>query len=342
MKHYVAPGKTLPAMAVTDTLAVGMATLNQLEHFGIKSPWHMAKTAAGKLDPTEHPFKQLREVVQRTWDKPRSKRADLYSTYIDNVLQGSVLGGTPPVTLFVNKSGTQDGSDISFPYTSSAIAIDGETQLEARFRLRATQPDTGDIAFPVTIYHGVSEEQAMQILHDFNHFAKPISEGKLGVRNSAGGMSQTIEEAVQMVPGTSLNKSGALGTKTLTAGFQQAMFFVAGFAVGLPALDKSASGWFGELNTPGVPPVNGKAPVMLGEMFDLALHDAARRTMPTYLWQVAGVLGHEGRSPKSLNWDAGMAAYKAASANVGPGTGRGGNKGKTKDRLHAIYAALKA
>jgi hypothetical protein len=339
MKHYVAPGKALPAMGVNSDTAVGLVTLNQLEHFGIKSPWLMAKTSRSKMDEQDQPFKTLREVIQRAWDKARDKRADLYSTYIENVLKGTVEGGTPPVTIFVSHAGTENDSEISFPYTSTAIALDGETQLEGRFRLRGRDADTGDIPFPVTIYHGCSEQKAMQILHDFNHFAKPIPESKLGMRNAAGGISQTVETALDLVPGATLN-SGQFGTKKHAAGFSQTMFFVVGYAVGQAALDKTGSVWFDALNMPGAPPVNGNCAAMLGDLISMAQIDPKLRGTAAYLWQVAGVLAHEGRAPRTLNWDAGIAAYKAAP-NVGQGGGQGGNRGKTAERLHAIYDAMK-
>jgi hypothetical protein len=344
MKNYVAPGKTLPGMAVTDNIAVGLTTLNQLQHFGVKSPWHMAKTSRGKLDPTDQPFKDLREIIQRAWDVARSKRADLYCTYIDHLLSGTIVGGTPPITLYVDKQGTDADGEMSFPYTAAVIAIDGETQLEARYRLadKERKPDTADIPFAVTIYHGISETEAMQILHDFNHFAKPIPESKLGMRNASGGMSQTISAAAALVPGATLNTGGAMGTKTHAAGYQQAMFFIAGYAIGQPALEKTGSSWFDALNVPGSPPVNGACEVSLAEMLEIVNNDLKLRQLPTYLWQAAGVLASEGRNPQSLSLAAGLAAYKTSSKNVGTGTGKGGSKGKTKERLHAIYTALKS
>ena len=342
MRHFTVSGKSLPAMAVNADTAVGMVTLNQLEHFGVKSPWYMAKTAKGKLDKIEQPFKELREVVQRTWDKQRSKRADLYSAYIEHVEAGTVAGATPPVTVYVDHAGTEDDGTLSFPYTAAAIAIDGETQLEARFRLRDRKPETGDVPFAVTIYHDCPEIKAMQILHDFNRFAKPIPEAKLGMRNAASPVSQVIDAALAQAPDVTLNVGSSVGTKKHAAGYQQAMAFVAGYVVGKPALDKPASGWFDALSTPGNPPINGQCQSSLTEMLLMAKTNPQMRSCSIYFWQVAGVLAHEGRAPATLNWNAAFAAAKAVSPNVGPGVGKGGSKGVTKDRLAAIYNGFKS
>jgi hypothetical protein len=338
MQHAKIRGKTLEGTAVTPFIFVGVTTLDELEHFGIKSPWLMAKMSLNKTPPEDQPGKQLRVIVQRAWDKARSQRADAYKQYIRNLAEARINGGTPPVTVYVSQQGMPSDNGLLFNYGTSAIAIDGETQLEARFRLREDKPETGALAFPITIYHGITEEHAIQILHDFNAYAKPIPESKLGSRNASGGLSQTVQIALGQAGLTdgALNSSGAFGTKKFVAGFAQSMFFVSGYAMQADGLKRSASSMFATLNEPGAPPINNRCSPMLASLYSLATNEMKVRLAPTFLWQVAGVLAAEGVAPHQLNWDAALAAYKTTSKQ-----GRGGAKMRTNERLARFYAAFK-
>ena len=339
MSAPVNKGKSLQAIEVTPHEAVGTVSLNELEHFGVKSPAEMAKMSLAKADKDDIPFKELRITVQRTWDKTRMARADLYKQYQRHLQDGTIYGATPPVTIYVDQPGKShaDGT-LVFSYTALAIAIDGETQLEARFRLRDDLPETGDNPFAVTIHHGIPEAHAIQILHDYNRYAHPIPESKLGPKNSTGGMSQTIADGVaqSLVLQTleDLNRSGNTGTKKFKASYRQAMSFVTGYAVGSEALKRNATTWFDALNSPGAPPVNGSCAPDLGAMFDITATDPRVSLAAPIVWQVAGVLGSEGRKPQSLKWEDGFKTYEAtAPKTLG--------KSRISDRLAAIYAAMK-
>jgi hypothetical protein len=340
MSTQASKGKTLQAIEVSRHEAVGTASLNELEHFGIKSPSEMATMPVKKnTDKPDVSAKALRLAIQRTWDKTRHGRADLYKQYLLNLSKGTIMGAAPPVTVYVDKQGHLNGDGtIHFPYTSSAIAIDGETQLEARFRLRNEEPATGDVPFAITLHHGTPEEHGIQILHDYNCYAHPIPESKLGSKNSSGGMSQTIANGVGKAnvikDVNDLNQHGAAGTKKHVASYRQAMSFVAAFAVGKDALKRNATTWFAALNSPGAAAVDGGCPDRLAEMIDLAAGNMRVSLATPMIWQVAGVLSAEGRAPATLNWDAGFAAFDASAPKT---------RGKTKisDRLTAIYDALK-
>jgi hypothetical protein len=321
-------------MGVNDIKATGTATLNELEHFGIKSPAYMAKTTEKQLERADLPFKKLRRVVQRAWDKARHTRADLYKVYISRLNSGVIMGDTPPVTLYVPEMGTLGDGIIEFPYNAPLIAIDGETQVEARFKLREDDPETGDIPFAITIHHGVSEEYAMKILHDYNHYVKPIPESKLGMKNVDGPMSIAIAEAVKGagLDQEDINLSG-IGNKKKVAGFNQAMAFIAGYATGTEALKRSATSWFDALNTAGEQAINGQCVPSLTELFIVASDRKEVGMAQPLLWQVAGVLAWEGKAPSVVNWDAGLRAYATT-------TPKHAGRSKVSDRLAAIYKAM--
>jgi hypothetical protein len=320
-------------------------TLNQLEAAGLKSPHLMAKTSLTATEHSDRRAKELRMVVQRAWDKSRSQRADLYCEYLRNIETGKIKGSAPPPAIFTPDSVTDGDDAIVLPFRSILIALDGETQLEARFRLREELQETGDRFFPVVLHFGIEESHAIQILHDYNRYAKPIPESKLGARNSSGGLSATVVEALGIagLSDIDLNKAGSVGTSKQIAGFSQAMHFVAAYSLGAKGLNVNAAQYFDVLNRPGHPPINSGCPTALASMFDLAATKLdndlrlAFRKMATPFWQAAGVLAAEGVDLTTLDWQGALDADKAHAP-----TGRGGPRPSRASRQQAIYDALKA
>jgi hypothetical protein len=328
-------GKTLSAIPVDDNKAVGTVSLNELEHFGIKSPAFMAKTSEKQLEKQDLPFKKLRQIVQRVWDKSRHTRADLYKVYIGRLYDSTVLGDTPPITLYVPELGTPGDQVIEFAYNAPVIAIDGETQLEARFRLRDENEETGDMPFAVTMHHGISEDHAMKILHDYNHYAKPIPESKLGTKNIDGPMSIAIHDAIKQagMAQSDLNLTGSIANKKTIAAFNQAMAFIAGYAAGPMALKRTATSWYSGLNSAGNAAINGTCVPSLSDLFVTASKRKEIGSAQPMLWQVAGVLAGEGHKPSTVNWDAALQTYVATSPKQA-------GKSKVSDRLQAVYDAM--
>jgi len=345
MLNRTITGYPFAGLVVDPERAAVQVTLNQLEAAGLRSPHMMAKTPLSRTDKTDVPAKQLRMIVQRTWDKARSLRADLYSEYLHNLVRGKIKGSAPPPAIYTPGVVSETDNGVVLPFRSLLIAVDGDTQLEARFRLRERAPETGDLPFPAIVHFGVEESTAIQILHDYNRFAKPIPESKLGAHNSSGGLSITVLEALDLAGLTDkdLNKSGSAGTAKQVAGFAQAMHFVAGYSLGAKGLKVNAAQYFDALNRPGHPPINGGCTAALAEMFKLAgsipddgLRQAFRR-MAAPFWQAAGVLAAEGAEMGALDWQAGFDADKALGT-----TGRGGPRPSRATRQTAIYNALKA
>jgi hypothetical protein len=335
-------GHQLAGILINGNKAAIQVTLNHLEAVGLKSPYAMARTPLTKTDETDIKAKELREVLQRAWDKSRGHRADLYAEYLRNIFLGKINGSAPPPTLYTpaNVSEIGDG-EVSLPFQAGIIAIDGETQLEARFRLRREVPETGDDPFAAIVHFGIDADFAMQILHDYNRYANPIPEAKLGARNSSGGISATVNQALELAgfPSNVLNVSGATGNNKLIAGFAQAMHFVAGCALGAQGLkvDKLA-GYFDELNRPGAPPINGNCPQELAAMFTMAAQapdGMPFRKLASLGWQVAGVLVAEGRKVNALNWAQAFATDRSMRRK-----GRGGPTVKSADRRQRFYDAL--
>jgi hypothetical protein len=333
-------GKTLRALMTSTHRFVGVASLSELQHFGLASPLALDRQTLKQTTDDDKPLKALRTLIQRTWDKVRITRAQSYANYLGKLRRGTIMGAAPPLTLYSPEQAEgiigHDGQPLlRLPFDALIMAIDGETQIQGRFNLRGTDPESADDDIDFVLHTGISEEAAMQILHDANRLARPISEAVLGPKNHTGGLSQTIHEAL-LIAGKRLEdlnpKGGA--TRHHIAGFVHSMCFAAGFELEDEALVRSVKGYFPILNEPGSPPINSGCPAAMANVFKLCIQDeAVGRTNPL-VWQVAGVLAAKGQNPVHLRWEDGQAAYKA--------TGRqNGLPGKPPvERIAAIQQAL--
>jgi len=254
--------------------------------------------------------------------------------------RGTIYGGTPPLTLYSPEQaemiiGTDGTPYMQLPFSALVMLIDAETQFQGRINLRGSDPESAEDTIDFVFYTGISEEHAMQILHDTNRLARPISEAVLGPKNHTGGLSQTIHEAL-LISGKALSdlnpKGGA--TRKHIAGFQQSMSFAAGFELEDIALERSVKGFFPILNEPGSPVINGGCPTQLADLYKLCIKDEAVGRTNSLVWQVAGAIAAKGATAVQLKWQDGQDAYKA--------TGRqNGQPGKPpRERIDAIRQAL--
>jgi hypothetical protein len=316
-------GKQLRALQTSTTRFIGIATVSELRHFGFASPLSLDRQTVKQTADDDRPLKALRTLIQRTWDKTRILRAESYGKYMGRLRAGAIFGATPPLTLYSPTPAElvigADGTPyMQLPFEALVMVIDGETQFQGRLNLAGFDPDSIGDSLDFVFHAGISEEAAMQILHDTNRLARPISEAVLGPKNHTGGLSQTIHEAL-LIAGKGLSdlnpKGGA--TKHHIAGFQHSMCFAAAFEVEDNALARSVKGYFPVLNEPGSPPIDGGCPAQLAELFKLCVKDEeVGRTNPL-VWQVAGVLAAKGHQATNLDWAAGQAAYKATGRKDG-------------------------
>lgn len=331
-------GKLLLGLAVSAYKFQGVSTLNQLEDYGLLRP-SVAEKAAKGTNGKITAAHALREDVNRSFDKQRRIRAENYSAYIENVEVNGHPGGTPAITLF-NESQlpiTDDG--ILIPYSAVLAAIDGETQTEARYILRQRLPETGEQAVAITMYHGVSEAFARQVLHDYNAYGKRIDEKQLAAFNQSGALTRSIFEAckaIGIIASDSINMKGAKARKGQVASLRQLLAFAAGFQRnGLALTSVVSAAQMAQLNAVSVAEL---LPAGLSGMKDSILraaNDAQVRNAKEIVWQVAGALVAANRSASSLNWASAVGAYNSTTQQ-----GRGGARMAIKDRLAAIAAAF--
>jgi DGQHR domain-containing protein len=118
-------------------------------------------------------LREVREKVQRLFDGAKARNVRPYADYIVDVHAGNVDGITPPIILYSEGELASEVDDsgrgvIQVPYDKRLVAIDGETQLAARFEAANIRPETKSEFVPIYICHGRDKHWARQCFHDLN------------------------------------------------------------------------------------------------------------------------------------------------------------------------------
>lgn len=116
---------------------------------------------------------EIREEVQRLFAGQKAKNVASYAEYIVDVRAGHVDGITPPIILYSEERLAEGEDDsgkelVQVPYDKRLVAIDGETQLAARFEAANRDPNTRNEFIAVYICHGRDKQWARQCFHDLN------------------------------------------------------------------------------------------------------------------------------------------------------------------------------
>lgn len=310
-------GNVLSALKVSDNLCSVVSSLNELEQYGLVRPTKNASAKARELkdDDLFARAHSLRETVQRRFDISRRRRAVEYREYIEKIMEGTRLGGVPPITLYCSNLCEYDLDRYSLilPYRSVLVNTDGETQTEARFILREALPESGDWNMSAEIYHGISEQHASQILHDFNRYAHPIKESMVAALNSEGHITKLIEQLLEQhdIPVSSLNRLGP--TPNVKRGQ------ICSYRALISGVVGSVGGFKG-LETPGkeIALLNNGEGLMveaskpfLNHAFDLIKQDSAIGTTPAPIFGIFGAIYHDYQKLVSIQeWVMGTYTYK--------------------------------
>src|SRR6266446_6242911 len=102
--------------------------------------------------------RRIRMEVQRLFEGAKAKNVEPYAQYVVNVHDGAD-GMAPPIILFTEKTlkvcEDQAGAgSIQIPWDIQRVAIDGETQLAARFEAQNIKEETKNDFVPIVICHG--------------------------------------------------------------------------------------------------------------------------------------------------------------------------------------------
>jgi DGQHR domain-containing protein len=227
------------------------------------------KIAASK---TLEKVAELRDDVQRMFEGSKRKNVPSYAKYIVG-LQHGAEGMTPPIILYSPDELPSDHNSsglgyLQAPYGTKLVAIDGETQLAARYEAANIDPATAKEKVAVYVIHGRPKNWARQSFHDLNLLSvKPNTALGIGMdaRDPLTQVARTVEIKVPFLRGR-VNKarrqlrSGDTDVVTITALRGACVTFaegISGVKYGaksvsvpeskLPRIEEVAVEWFGAL-----------------------------------------------------------------------------------------------
>lgn len=159
------------------------------------------KVAASK---TLEKVAELREDVQRMFEGNKRKNVPSYAKYIVGLRLGGE-GMTPPIILYSQDTLPSDHNEsglgyLQAPYGTKLIAIDGETQLAARYEAANMDPTTAKERVAVYIIHGRPKNWARQSFHDLNLLSvKPNAALGIGM-DARDPLTQVARDVEMKVP----------------------------------------------------------------------------------------------------------------------------------------------
>lgn len=322
-------GKLLRGVVVNDHKFQGVTTLAQITDYGLSRPSFVEKAKKKSSDKKLIDAKEMHDNVQRRFDKARINRAKTYRAYIENVEVNGHIGGTPAITLWnpnileVHKEG------IIIPYGAILVAIDGETQTEARYLMAEDLPKTANTPFAITLYHGISFDHAQQILHDYNVNSHPVNPKLAATMNHQGPLSLAVDEVLSRsgAKDDEISRHGQKATKKKPVVYSQLLYFFLGHQMNSQALNKSCAQHIKKLNSPTSPKVPGAAieaavqyvtEVLTKFHDEVNMEDNIHAICPPFMWQVAGAIVASGHVPTENQWKEALVYRKASQANKTP------------------------
>lgn len=330
-------GKLLQCLQVTDNIAIGVSTLDELETYGLKRPTLVEDAKKKDLsgDTALAAAHVVREAVQRRFDSPRRKRAEAYGTYLAGLITGSVHGAVPPITLYCPTSGAPTDGGLLLPHSSPLVTLDGETQTEARFALRETEPASGEVSVMFVLYHGINQQHAGNIMHDFNVFAHPVAETKVSALNHNGALTSIVVEAIQElnVHTDRIQRHRPTPNKNQVASYQCLIAGAAGAVLGR-TLTGSLNANVQRLNTQLNGVDRGAVKPFVVHALKLAIDNPAIGRSKPNIWALAGGLYHDlAKLLTASEWQTMEAAFNTTKPARGTG-----NVGAVKRQaaFHAI------
>ena len=213
---------------------------------------------------------RIRLEAQRLFEGAKSRNVVPYTAYIIALHEGQD-GMAPPIILYSKEQlPTIDGGNgaefVQIPWDAQLVAIDGETQLAARFDAANLKPETKNNYVPVVICHGRPVEWARQVFHDLNLLSvRPNAAVGIGMdsRDVLTRVARNVEEGLPFFRGrvNKVRRQLRRADKeivTITALRGACTTFaegIAGVRYGakpvsipkqqLPALSSAATEWFG-------------------------------------------------------------------------------------------------
>lgn len=152
---------------------------------------------------------RLRDEVQRHFEGAKKANVLPYAAYIVGLADGGQDGLTPPLTLYCERALAVDERGdgtamLQVPWDCKLVAIDGETQLAARYEAQNVDPGTAQEFVAVYICFGEPVGWARQSFHDLNTLAvRPNSAISMSMdaRDPITAIANEIEQSVPFFRG---------------------------------------------------------------------------------------------------------------------------------------------
>jgi DNA sulfur modification protein DndB len=307
---------------------------------------------------------RIRLEVQRLFEGAKAKNVVPYTAYIVALHEGQD-GMTPAIILYSREKlvtvGGNDGAEFAqIPWDAQLVAIDGETQLAARFDAANLKPETKNDFVPVVICHDRPLEWARQVFHDLNLLSvRPNAAVGIGMdqRDVLTRVARAVEDELPFFKGRvnkvrrQLRRSDK-EVVTITALRGACVTFAEGISgvrhgakpVSLPrhkfaALNAGATEWFGAVAKAIGTSIEDRdrtiasSPAVLAAIGAMG-HELLEISDTT---QRATELARRIDMLKAVNWDRG-AHWEGIAGKLNP---KGSfSVGGSKETAYAIYTAL--
>ncbi len=213
-------GHVIPALKVSDNLYLARMKVPQLVQVA-PDPRDAENWRKVEQDKDLQDLQEIRAKVQRMFLGQKAKNVEPYAEYIIAV-HGGMEGMTPPIILYSERELPVDIDErygigfIQVPYDQKLVAIDGETQLAARYEAAHRTPSTREEVVPVVIAHGRSKRWAQQAFHDLNVLGvRPNAALSIGMdaRDPLTQVAREVEDRVSFFRGRVNTTRRQLGSK---------------------------------------------------------------------------------------------------------------------------------
>ena len=303
----ISSGINFVGHAVSDHKFQVVTTIGQLKHAGLSRPSVKVRAA------DDEKYSELRATMNRRFDKARCLRAEGYAKYIrDTEVLRVREGGTPAITLWCDESIEELGEgQLMISYSANLIAVDGETQLEARHIIAESHPDFMNQPVAVTIYAGMSQKFGQQILADYNSYAVPVNAGTAANFNHASVMGRALE-GVKAHNGWPDNSIKIVGSpkpkKTQFASALQIRAFIAGFDGELKNTNSPITA-MKRINAGGID-ISGPDIARIADEIRSMIHlDSPARVAPVLVWYMVGHACKEGGHASQMDFERAYQTY---------------------------------
>lgn len=314
-----------------------------------------------KRDRITNVLAELRSHVQRLFAGAKAKNVPSYASYLSTVNSGQP-GISPAIILWTTdqllvEDGDREFARVQIPYGHPLVAIDGETQLAARYEAANQHPDIMHEKVPVIICHGRSVNWARQVFHDVNTFGvKPNASMAVSMdeRDPITSLARDIADEVPFLKGrVNFARRQLRRTDHEVVTISTLRLAVLAFVGGTPALQKGAKP---EVNPETVSTLREVAVQWfqaLSQALGPLLEDRDKLAVSAPAWVAFGAMGHtlldvpqEERAERiaqylrqlsEVRWD----RTQAWSGIIGKmGANESFAIGSTKEVIHQLVRAL--